>query len=149
MSRLQPACAVIRTNHIYGTSLLELFPLLNIRFNLPDEFVSHLRVILASSPTWTGQWTLSIWYQIQGTMRFSTVSLWQLFPFYFSNYSPNLCMSPFNNWLLCAFSSGIPSVCKQVVSVETTRDIDWATYTCPLGFHVFGNRRLPAHILNP
>lgn len=49
-------------------------------------------------------------------------------------------MSPINNWLLCAFSSGIPSVCKQVVSVETTRDIAWATYTCPLGFHVFGNR---------
>ncbi|XP_013869483.1 echinoderm microtubule-associated protein-like 1 isoform X3 [Austrofundulus limnaeus] len=32
----------------------------------------------------------------------------------------------------------IPSVCKQVVSVETTRDIDWATYTCTLGFQVFG-----------
>uniref|UniRef100_A0A8D2ZG05 EMAP like 1 n=1 Tax=Scophthalmus maximus TaxID=52904 RepID=A0A8D2ZG05_SCOMX len=32
----------------------------------------------------------------------------------------------------------IPSVCKQVVSVETTRDIEWATYTCTLGFHVFG-----------
>ncbi|XP_045917956.1 echinoderm microtubule-associated protein-like 1 isoform X1 [Micropterus dolomieu] len=32
----------------------------------------------------------------------------------------------------------IPSVCKQVVSVETTRDIEWATYTCPLGFQVFG-----------
>ncbi|CAG10528.1 unnamed protein product [Tetraodon nigroviridis] len=32
----------------------------------------------------------------------------------------------------------IPSVCKQVASVETTRDIEWATYTCPLGFHVFG-----------
>ncbi|XP_029972727.1 echinoderm microtubule-associated protein-like 1 isoform X5 [Salarias fasciatus] len=32
----------------------------------------------------------------------------------------------------------IPSVCKQVVSVETTRDIEWASYTCPLGFQVFG-----------
>ncbi|XP_068194186.1 echinoderm microtubule-associated protein-like 1 isoform X2 [Antennarius striatus] len=32
----------------------------------------------------------------------------------------------------------IPSVCKQVVSVETTRDIEWATNTCPLGFQVFG-----------
>nr|XP_043903168.1 echinoderm microtubule-associated protein-like 1 isoform X4 [Solea senegalensis] len=32
----------------------------------------------------------------------------------------------------------IPSVCKQVVSVEATRDIEWATYTCTLGFHVFG-----------
>ncbi|XP_031703962.1 echinoderm microtubule-associated protein-like 1 isoform X10 [Anarrhichthys ocellatus] len=32
----------------------------------------------------------------------------------------------------------IPSVCKQVVSVETTRDIEWATHTCTLGFHVFG-----------
>uniref|UniRef100_A0A8C2D5P8 EMAP like 1 n=1 Tax=Cyprinus carpio TaxID=7962 RepID=A0A8C2D5P8_CYPCA len=32
----------------------------------------------------------------------------------------------------------IPSVCKQVVSVETTRDIEWATFTCILGFHVFG-----------
>ncbi|XP_062863019.1 echinoderm microtubule-associated protein-like 1 isoform X2 [Trichomycterus rosablanca] len=32
----------------------------------------------------------------------------------------------------------IPSVCKQVVSVETTRDITWATYTCTLGFQVFG-----------
>ncbi|XP_037550822.1 echinoderm microtubule-associated protein-like 1 isoform X1 [Nematolebias whitei] len=32
----------------------------------------------------------------------------------------------------------IPSVCKQVVSVETTRDIDWASYTCTLGFQVFG-----------
>ncbi|XP_044021950.1 echinoderm microtubule-associated protein-like 1 isoform X16 [Siniperca chuatsi] len=32
----------------------------------------------------------------------------------------------------------IPSVCKQVVSVETTRDIEWATYTCTLGFQVFG-----------
>ncbi|XP_056332748.1 echinoderm microtubule-associated protein-like 1 isoform X5 [Danio aesculapii] len=32
----------------------------------------------------------------------------------------------------------IPSVCKQVVSVETTRDIEWATFTCTLGFHVFG-----------
>ncbi|XP_048830553.1 echinoderm microtubule-associated protein-like 1 isoform X5 [Brienomyrus brachyistius] len=32
----------------------------------------------------------------------------------------------------------IPSVCKQVVSVETTRDIFWATCTCTLSFHVFG-----------
>ncbi|KAM4624799.1 echinoderm microtubule-associated protein-like 1 isoform 2-T2 [Polymixia lowei] len=32
----------------------------------------------------------------------------------------------------------IPSVCKQVVSMETTRDISWATYTCTLGFQVFG-----------
>ncbi|XP_067098861.1 echinoderm microtubule-associated protein-like 1 isoform X1 [Osmerus mordax] len=32
----------------------------------------------------------------------------------------------------------IPSVCKQVVSVETTRDIVWATSTCTLGFQVFG-----------
>ncbi|XP_031436188.1 echinoderm microtubule-associated protein-like 1 isoform X5 [Clupea harengus] len=32
----------------------------------------------------------------------------------------------------------IPSVCKQVVSVETTRDIPWASYTCTLGFLVFG-----------
>uniref|UniRef100_A0AAR2JQI3 HELP domain-containing protein n=1 Tax=Pygocentrus nattereri TaxID=42514 RepID=A0AAR2JQI3_PYGNA len=32
----------------------------------------------------------------------------------------------------------IPSVCKQVVSVETTRDIPWASFTCTLGFHVFG-----------
>ncbi|XP_051578106.1 echinoderm microtubule-associated protein-like 1 isoform X2 [Myxocyprinus asiaticus] len=32
----------------------------------------------------------------------------------------------------------IPSVCKQIVSVETTRDIEWATFTCTLGFHVFG-----------
>ncbi|CAL8286907.1 unnamed protein product [Lota lota] len=32
----------------------------------------------------------------------------------------------------------IPSVCKQVVSVETTRDITWATNTCSLGFEVFG-----------
>ncbi|XP_076833613.1 echinoderm microtubule-associated protein-like 1 isoform X2 [Brachyhypopomus gauderio] len=32
----------------------------------------------------------------------------------------------------------IPSACKQVVSVETTRDIPWFTFTCPLGFHVFG-----------
>ncbi|XP_056128797.1 echinoderm microtubule-associated protein-like 1 [Lampris incognitus] len=31
----------------------------------------------------------------------------------------------------------IPSVCKQVVSVETTRDIPWATFTCTLGFQVF------------
>ncbi|XP_053553445.1 echinoderm microtubule-associated protein-like 1 isoform X1 [Bombina bombina] len=32
----------------------------------------------------------------------------------------------------------IPTACKQVVSVETTRDIEWATYTCTLGFQVFG-----------
>ncbi|XP_047201142.1 echinoderm microtubule-associated protein-like 1 isoform X3 [Girardinichthys multiradiatus] len=32
----------------------------------------------------------------------------------------------------------IPSVCKQVVSVETTRDIEWFTHTCTLGFQVFG-----------
>ncbi|KAJ7989291.1 hypothetical protein DPEC_G00317960 [Dallia pectoralis] len=32
----------------------------------------------------------------------------------------------------------IPSVCKQVVSVETTRDISWFTSTCSLGFQVFG-----------
>ncbi|KAM8915144.1 echinoderm microtubule-associated protein-like 1 isoform 2-T2 [Spinachia spinachia] len=32
----------------------------------------------------------------------------------------------------------IPSVCKQVVSVESTRDIEWATHTCTLGFQVFG-----------
>ncbi|XP_044291639.1 echinoderm microtubule-associated protein-like 1 isoform X4 [Varanus komodoensis] len=32
----------------------------------------------------------------------------------------------------------VPSACKQVVSVETTRDIEWVTYTCTLGFHVFG-----------
>lgn len=39
-------------------------------------------------------------------------------------------------------SSGIPSVCKQVVSVETTRDIEWATHTCTLGFQVFGKWRI-------
>lgn len=39
---------------------------------------------------------------------------------------------------LCLFFPGVPSACKQVVSVETTRDIEWATYTCTLGFHVFG-----------
>lgn len=38
---------------------------------------------------------------------------------------------------------GIPSACKQVVSVETTRDIEWATYTCTLGFHVFGKVSAP------
>ncbi|XP_072895801.1 echinoderm microtubule-associated protein-like 1 isoform X11 [Hemitrygon akajei] len=32
----------------------------------------------------------------------------------------------------------MPSACKQVVSVENVRDIEWATYTCTLGFHVFG-----------
>ncbi|OCT64964.1 hypothetical protein XELAEV_18041205mg [Xenopus laevis] len=32
----------------------------------------------------------------------------------------------------------IPSACKQVVSVETTRDLEWATHTCTLGFQVFG-----------
>ncbi|XP_052001277.1 echinoderm microtubule-associated protein-like 1 isoform X2 [Xyrauchen texanus] len=32
----------------------------------------------------------------------------------------------------------IPSVCKQVISVESTRDIEWATFTCTLGFQVFG-----------
>ncbi|XP_072313232.1 echinoderm microtubule-associated protein-like 1 isoform X5 [Eucyclogobius newberryi] len=32
----------------------------------------------------------------------------------------------------------IPSVCKQVVGVETTRDIEWASHTSTLGFHVFG-----------
>ncbi|XP_054988385.1 echinoderm microtubule-associated protein-like 1 isoform X2 [Sorex araneus] len=32
----------------------------------------------------------------------------------------------------------VPASCKQVVSVETTRDIDWASYTCTLGFRVFG-----------
>ncbi|XP_069493922.1 echinoderm microtubule-associated protein-like 1 isoform X4 [Ambystoma mexicanum] len=32
----------------------------------------------------------------------------------------------------------VPTSCKQVVSVETTRDLEWATYTCTLGFHVFG-----------
>ncbi|KAG8514417.1 Echinoderm microtubule-associated protein-like 1, partial [Galemys pyrenaicus] len=37
----------------------------------------------------------------------------------------------------------VPSACKQVVSVETTRDIEWATYTCTLGFHVFGDKKEP------
>ncbi|XP_034050852.1 echinoderm microtubule-associated protein-like 1 [Thalassophryne amazonica] len=32
----------------------------------------------------------------------------------------------------------IPSACKHVVSVETPRDLQWATCTCPLGFQVFG-----------
>lgn len=40
--------------------------------------------------------------------------------------------------LTCLLFPGVPSACKQVVSVETTRDIEWATYTCTLGFHVFG-----------
>lgn len=49
-------------------------------------------------------------------------------------------MSPDPHWL----SAGVPSACKQVVSVEATRDIEWATYTCTLGFHVFGKfLRLP------
>lgn len=39
---------------------------------------------------------------------------------------------------LVVICPGIPSVCKQVVSVETTRDIPWVTFTCTLGFHVFG-----------
>ncbi|XP_005990360.1 echinoderm microtubule-associated protein-like 1 isoform X3 [Latimeria chalumnae] len=32
----------------------------------------------------------------------------------------------------------ISSVCKQLVNVDITRGIEWATYTCTLGFHVFG-----------
>ncbi|XP_078452761.1 echinoderm microtubule-associated protein-like 2 isoform X2 [Lampetra planeri] len=28
--------------------------------------------------------------------------------------------------------------CKQVTSVAPTRDVDWATYTCVLGFYVYG-----------
>ncbi|MGH0178724.1 UNVERIFIED_CONTAM: hypothetical protein FKN15_018677 [Acipenser sinensis] len=36
------------------------------------------------------------------------------------------------------YSPGIPSACKQVVSVEATRDIEWASCTCTLGFQVFG-----------
>ncbi|MBN3282426.1 EMAL1 protein, partial [Polyodon spathula] len=32
----------------------------------------------------------------------------------------------------------VPSACKQVVSVEATRDIEWASCTCTLGFQVFG-----------
>lgn len=54
----------------------------------------------------------------------------------------------FRAFLCCTTtSSGIPSVCKQVTSVETTRDLDWATSTCPLGFHVFG-KRLPLPFSN-
>ncbi len=36
-------------------------------------------------------------------------------------------------------------MCKQVVSVETTRDIEWATFTCTLGFHVFGKVNVLCH----
>lgn len=39
----------------------------------------HFRVTLASLPTWTGQWTPSIWCQIQGTMRYYTVSIFAVY----------------------------------------------------------------------
>lgn len=55
-----------------------------------------------------------------------------------------MCSSYWFYWSVCVFVfPGIPSVCKQVVSVETTRDIEWATNTCTLGFQVFGKPGLP------
>lgn len=38
----------------------------------------------------------------------------------------------------CLFSGDVPNACKYIRNRSECKDIDWATYTCVLGYHVFG-----------
>ncbi|XP_075719365.1 echinoderm microtubule-associated protein-like 4 isoform X2 [Rhinoderma darwinii] len=61
-----------------------------------------------------------------------------------SSYITHLDWSPDNKYIMS--NSGdyeilywdIPSGCKLIRNRSDCKDIDWATYTCVLGFHVFG-----------
>ncbi|KAM3862893.1 echinoderm microtubule-associated protein-like 4 [Diretmus argenteus] len=61
-----------------------------------------------------------------------------------SSYITHLDWSPDNNFIMS--NSGdyeilywdIPNSCKLIRNRSECKDIDWATYTCVLGYHVFG-----------
>ncbi|XP_034464123.1 echinoderm microtubule-associated protein-like 4 isoform X4 [Hippoglossus hippoglossus] len=61
-----------------------------------------------------------------------------------SSYITHLDWSPDNNFLMS--NSGdyeilywdVPNSCKLIRNRSECKDIDWATYTCVLGYHVFG-----------
>ncbi|CAN9499552.1 unnamed protein product [Ophioblennius macclurei] len=61
-----------------------------------------------------------------------------------SSYITHLDWSPDNNFIMS--NSGdyeilywdVPNSCKLIPNRSDCKDIDWATYTCVLGFHVFG-----------
>ncbi|CAL8297732.1 unnamed protein product [Merluccius merluccius] len=61
-----------------------------------------------------------------------------------SSYITHLDWSPDNNFIMS--NSGdyeilywdVPNGCKLIRNRSECKDIDWATYTCVLGFHVFG-----------
>ena len=38
----------------------------------------------------------------------------------------------------CVFSGDVPNGCKLIRNRSECKDINWATYTCVLGYHVFG-----------
>lgn len=38
----------------------------------------------------------------------------------------------------CVFSGDVPNGCNLIRNRSECKDIDWATYTCVLGYHVFG-----------
>lgn len=111
--------------HISGT----------LQFHHPPGLVSGLPV---SSIKFRGLWDTELW--VWSHRVDELILLWSRI---WKNIAIILTLPII---LMCdlsvgAHSSGIPSVCKQVVSVETTRDIEWATYTCTLGFQVFGKWR--------
>lgn len=41
------------------------------------------------------------------------------------------------------FKGDIPSGCKLIRNRSDCKDIDWTTYTCVLGFQVFGKNMTP------
>ncbi|XP_038586115.1 echinoderm microtubule-associated protein-like 4 isoform X3 [Micropterus salmoides] len=61
-----------------------------------------------------------------------------------SSYITHLDWSPDNNFIMS--NSGdyeilywnVPNGCKLITKPSECKDIDWATYTCVLGYHVFG-----------
>ncbi|XP_039865853.1 echinoderm microtubule-associated protein-like 4 isoform X1 [Simochromis diagramma] len=61
-----------------------------------------------------------------------------------SSYITHLDWSPDNNFIMS--NSGdyeilywdVPNACKYIRNRSECKDIDWATYTCVLGYHVFG-----------
>lgn len=96
-----------------------------------DERGPH-RDIPATSHTWTGHLTTTSSCPTPETMRSSTVSTGP------AAATPPAGVGGCAVGDSCPFPGDVPNGCNLIRNRSECKDIDWATYTCVLGYHVFG-----------
>lgn len=89
------------------------------------------RDIPATSLTWTGHLTTTLSCPTLETMRSCTVSA-------DASRLQSCQFVHLGALLTFVFSGDVPNGCELIRNRSECKDIDWATYTCVLGYHVFG-----------